>query len=31
MFGVGAYAGRTLTPGDDQLNAPPVAVMSYRL
>src|SRR5215469_1885148 len=31
MFGVGAYAGRTLTPGDDQPNAPPVAVMSYRL
>jgi predicted permease len=31
MFGVGAYAGRVLTPGDDQPNAPPVAVMSYRL
>jgi predicted permease len=31
MFGVGAYAGRVLTPADDQPNAPPVAVMSYRL
>jgi predicted permease len=31
MFGVGADAGRVLTPGDDQPNAPPVAVMSYRL
>jgi predicted permease len=31
MFGVGAYAGRMLTSGDDQPNAPPVAVMSYRL
>ena len=31
MFGIGAYVGRTLTPGDDQPNAPPVAVMSYRL
>jgi predicted permease len=31
MFGVGAYAGRVLTPVDDQANAPPVAVMSYRL
>jgi predicted permease len=31
MFGVGAYAGRVLIPGDDQPNAPPVAVMSYRL
>jgi MacB-like protein len=31
MFGIGAYAGRTLTPGDDRPNAPPVAVMSYRL
>jgi len=30
-FGVGAYAGRVLTPGDDQPDAPPVAVMSYRL
>ena len=26
-----AYAGRTLTPADDQPNAPPAAVMSYRL
>jgi predicted permease len=31
MFGVGAYAGRMLTPDDDHPNAPPVAVMSYRL
>lgn len=31
MFGVGAYAGRVFTPLDDQPNAPPVAVMSYRL
>jgi predicted permease len=31
MFGIGAYAGRTLTPEDDQAGAPPVAVMSYRL
>ncbi len=31
MFGIGAYAGRTLTPKDDQAGAPPVAVMSYRL
>jgi predicted permease len=31
MFGAGAYAGRMLTPADDQPNAPPVAVMSYRL
>jgi predicted permease len=31
MFGVGAYAGRVLTPADDQPTAPPVAVMSYRL
>jgi predicted permease len=31
MFGVGAYAGRVLAPLDDQPNAPPVAVMSYRL
>ena len=31
MFGVGAYAGRMLLAGDDQPNAPPVAVMSYRL
>lgn len=31
MFGIGAYAGRLLTARDDQANAPPVAVMSYRL
>jgi MacB-like protein len=31
MFGVRAHAGRTLTAQDDQPNAPPVAVMSYRL
>src|SRR6266513_3855525 len=31
MFGIKAYAGRTLIDGDDQPNAPPVAVMSYRL
>ena len=31
MFGIGAYAGRMLTPADDQPNAPPAAVMSYRL
>ena len=31
MFGVAAYAGRTLLPRDDQLGAPAVAVMSYRL
>src|SRR6266403_4766353 len=31
MFGIKAYAGRALTDGDDQLSAPPVAVMSYRL
>lgn len=31
MFGVHAYAGRLLAPGDDQPGAPPVAVMSYRL
>ncbi len=31
MFGIGAYAGRTLTARDDQAGAPPVAVMSYRL
>jgi predicted permease len=30
-FGVQAYAGRALTAQDDQPNAPPVAVMSYRL
>lgn len=31
MFGVHAYAGRVLTASDDRPNAPPVAVMSYRL
>jgi predicted permease len=31
MFGITAYAGRVLTNADDQPNAPPVAVMSYRL
>jgi predicted permease len=31
MFGIGAHAGRTLTPSDDQPGAAPVAVMSYRL
>ena len=30
-FGIQAYAGRALTPADDRPNAPPVAVMSYRL
>ncbi len=31
MFGIRAYAGRALTPRDDQAGASPVAVMSYRL
>ena len=31
MFGIGAYAGRLLTPNDDRTGAAPVAVMSYRL
>jgi predicted permease len=31
MFGIRAYAGRALANADDQPNAPPVAVMSYRL
>ena len=31
MFGIRAYAGRTLTADDDQVGAPLVAVMSYRL
>jgi predicted permease len=31
MFGIKAYAGRVLTSADDQADAPPVAVMSYRL
>ncbi len=29
-FGLRAYAGRLLSPGDDRLNATPAAVMSYR-
>src|SRR5271157_3731280 len=29
-FGVGAWLGRVITPTDDRLDAPPVAVMSYR-
>ncbi len=31
MFGLRAHAGRALTASDDRPNAPPVAVMSYRL
>jgi predicted permease len=31
MFGIAVYAGRALANADDQPNAPPVAVMSYRL
>ena len=31
MFGIPAYAGRTLAPADDRPGAPLVAVMSYRL
>jgi hypothetical protein len=31
MFGVGAYAGRSLTMKDDRPGAPPAAMMSYRL
>jgi predicted permease len=31
MFGIKAYAGRTLSPEDDLPAAPPVAVLSYRL
>lgn len=30
LFGVGAFAGRVLTPADDQREAPIVAVMSYQ-
>ena len=30
MFGIGALAGRVLTPQDDRKGAEPVAVMSYR-
>jgi predicted permease len=29
-FGVPAFAGRTITTADDQLSAPPVAMLSYR-
>lgn len=29
-FGVGAFAGRTIVPADDQPAAPPVAMLSYR-
>jgi len=29
-FGVGAFAGRTITPSDDQPTAAPVAMLSYR-
>ena len=29
-FGVGALAGRTIVPSDDQPSAPPVAMLSYR-
>jgi hypothetical protein len=31
MFGIRAHAGRALTAQDDEPDAPPVAVMSYRL
>jgi predicted permease len=31
MFGLRAYAGRTISCSDDQAGAPPVAMMSYRL
>jgi predicted permease len=31
MFGIRAHAGRTLTAQDDEPDAPPVTVMSYRL
>jgi predicted permease len=30
MWGVGAYAGRILTPADDTRDAPPAAMMSFR-
>ena len=30
MFGLGAFAGRTISPDDDRPSAAPVAVMSYR-
>ena len=29
-FGIGSFAGRTITPADDQLSATPVAMLSYR-
>jgi macrolide transport system ATP-binding/permease protein len=29
-FGIGAFAGRTISPADDRPGAPPIAVMSYR-
>jgi predicted permease len=29
-FGIQAFAGRAITPSDDQASAPPVAVLSYR-
>jgi predicted permease len=29
-FGLGAFAGRTIGPNDDQPNSPPVAMLSYR-
>ncbi len=29
-FGLGAFAGRTITPSDDQPNSAPVAMLSYR-
>ncbi len=29
-FGLGAFAGRAITPSDDQPNSPPVAMLSYR-
>ncbi len=29
-FGIRAFAGRTITPSDDQASAPPVAMLSYR-
>ena len=31
MWGIGALAGRAIVPADDQIGAPPVAVISYRL
>ncbi len=30
VLGIGAFAGRVLTPADDTRSAPPTAVMSYR-